>query len=218
MTRVLIADDQELVRTGLRMILEAHAGITIVGEACDGAEAVSQTIGQAPDVVLMDIQMPNVDGLEATKRLVLRSDVTAKILILTTFDSDEYVFEAIRQGASGFMLKDAPAVDLIHAIEVVARGETLLAPSITRRLIERQAKKSVTQQPAELGHLTEREVEVLMAVARGLSNAEIGAALFLSEATVKTHVSRVLRKLGLRDRVQAAIYAYERGLIEPGAD
>jgi DNA-binding NarL/FixJ family response regulator len=215
--RVLIADDQELVRTGFRMILKAERDIEVVGEASDGAEAVELAQTRRADVVLMDIRMPAVDGLEATRRLSA-AGVDARVLILTTFDLDEYVYDALRAGASGFLLKDAPAAQLVTAVRVVASGEALLAPSITRRLIAEFARRPPpTARPDGMEELTARELEVLRLVARGLSNAEIAKELYVSDATVKTHVARILMKLGLRDRVQAVVAAYESGLVQPGA-
>jgi DNA-binding NarL/FixJ family response regulator len=215
--RVLIADDQELVRTGFRMILKAEPDIDVVGEAGDGAEAVALAQRLRADVVLMDIRMPVVDGLEATRRLIAAS-ADARVLILTTFDLNEYVYEALRAGASGFLLKDAPAAQLVTAIRVVAGGDALLAPSVTRRLIAEFAQRPPpSSRPHRMKELTARELEVLRLVARGLSNAEIAKELFVSDATVKTHVARVLMKLGLRDRVQAVVAAYESGLFQPGA-
>jgi len=215
--RVLLADDQELVRSGFRLILELADGIEIVGEAADGREAVALAKEMRPDVVLMDVRMPELDGIEATRRL-RQAGVEARVLVLTTFDLDEYVYEAMRAGASGFLLKDAPREQLVNAVQTVARGEALLAPAITQRLIQRFVIRppAVESQP-ELAELSARELEVLQLVARGLSNAEIAAELIVGEATVKTHVARVLRKLGVRDRVQAVVYAYESGLVEPGA-
>ena len=213
MIRVLLADDQELVRTGFRKILESEDDIEVVGEAADGAEAISQTHVLHPDVVLMDVRMPRLDGLAATRELSGRT----RILVLTTFDLNEYVYEALRAGASGFLLKDAPATDLVAGIRVVARGDSLLAPSITRRLIEEFARRPRPDEAAvQLGELTPRELEVLRHVARGLTNREIAKELFLSDATVKTHVGHILRKLDLRDRVQAVVTAYESGLVLPG--
>jgi DNA-binding NarL/FixJ family response regulator len=217
--RVLLADDQALVRSGFRMILEARPEIEVVGEAEDGVEAMEATRRLLPDVILMDIRMPNVDGVEATRRLVARG-TESRILILTTFDLDEYVYEAIRAGASGFLLKDVRPQELVDAIHVVAKGDALLAPSITRRLLDRfaeQAPEDPAKPPPQLESLTERELEVLKLVAKGWSNAELAEKLFLSETTVKTHVSSVLRKLGLRDRVQAVVAAYEAGLVRPGS-
>jgi len=212
-TKVLIADDQALVRTGFRKILETEPDLEVVGEAADGAQAVECALRLRPDVVLMDIRMPGVDGLEATRRLAGR----ARILILTTFDLNEYVYKALRSGASGFMLKDAPADQLITAIRIVADGESLLAPSITTRLIEEFVQRpEPAARPTELSDLSPRELDVLRLVGRGLSNHEIAAELFVGEATVKTHVSRILQKLGLRDRVQAVVSAYECGLLQPG--
>ena len=214
--RILLADDQELVRTGFRLILNAETDFTVVGEAGDGAEAVERARLLSPDVVLMDVRMPGVDGIEATRRLSRLADVRPRVLMLTTFDLDEYVFQALRAGASGFMLKDAPADQLATAIRVVAAGDALLAPSVTRRLVAEFARRPlVTEEPA-LAELTVRELEVLKLVARGLSNAEISRELFIGDATVKTHVKRVLAKLDLRDRVQAVVLAYESGLVQPG--
>ena len=219
--RVLLVDDQPLLRTGFRMILEAEQDIAVVGEAGDGLQALDQVRALQPDVVLMDIRMPRMDGVEATRQITGPGrDGPAKVLVLTTFDLDEYVVEALRAGASGFLLKDAPADELVQAIRVVAAGEAMLAPSITRRLLDKYARHLPSGDepvPDTLHTLTEREVEVLKLVARGLSNAEIAADLFVSETTVKTHVGHVLTKLGLRDRVQAAVYAYESGLVRPGA-
>ena len=215
MTRVLVVDDQELVRVGFRMILE-RGGIEVVGEAADGVEALSLAAALDPDVVLMDVRMPRLDGIEATRQLVARSPAT-RVVALTTFDLDEYVYEAVRAGASGFLLKDIPPADLVHAVGVIARGDAMLAPALTRRLLDRYAARPAPgTRPAGLERLTEREVDVLRLVASGRSNAEIGAALFLSEATVKTYVSHVLGKLGLRDRVQLTVLAYESGLVEAG--
>jgi DNA-binding NarL/FixJ family response regulator len=212
--RVLLADDQALVRGGFRLILEKN-GIEVIGEAEDGAEAVELAEQLRPDVVLMDVRMPGTDGVEATRRLA-EVGSTVRILILTTFDLDEYVFAALRAGASGFLLKDVRPQELVEAVRIVARGEALLAPSVTRRLLHRFAAALPPDQvPADLDELTEREREVLVLVTRGLSNAEIAEQLFLTEATVKTHVSAVLRKLGLRDRVQAVVLAYESGLVRP---
>ncbi|AJE39887.1 hypothetical protein SNOD_07510 [Streptomyces nodosus] len=217
--RVLLVDDQPLLRTGFRMILEAEQDIAVVGEAGDGLQSLDQVRALQPDVVLMDIRMPRMDGVEATRQITGPGrDGPAKVLVLTTFDLDEYVVEALRAGASGFLLKDAPAHELVQAIRVVAAGEAMLAPSITRRLLDKYAGHLPSGEepvPDTLGTLTEREVEVLKLVARGLSNAEIAADLFVSETTVKTHVGHVLTKLGLRDRVQAAVYAYESGLVRP---
>ncbi len=215
--RVLIADDQELVRTGFRVILNSEPDIEVVGEAGDGREAVEVARRQKPDVVLMDIRMPVLDGLEATRRIVTGPESKPRVLILTTFDLDEHVYEALRSGASGFLLKDNPADQLIIAIHVVARGEALLAPSITRRLISEFARHSPqTARPEQLEFLTERELDVLKLVARGLSNAEISRSLYVSGTTVRTHVGHILMKLELRDRVQAVVLAYETGLVQPG--
>ncbi len=218
--RVLLVDDQELVRTGFRMILDAEADIEVVGEAADGAAAVAATHGLRPDVVLMDIRMPGVDGIEATRQICRNHrDDDPRVLILTTFDIDDYVYEALRAGASGFLLKDTPAADLVDGIRIVAAGDALLAPSVTRRLIaEFAARPSAdTEALPTLDELTERELEVLSQLARGLSNAEMAEALFVSETTIKTHVSHILTKLELRDRVQAVVVAYESGLVQPGA-
>ena len=212
MIRVVIADDQPLVRTGLRMILSTEADIEVVGEAANGAEAVEFCATQKPDVVLMDVRMPEVDGVEATRRLTESGD-PPKILVLTTFDLDEVVYDALRAGASGFLLKDAPEQRLTTAIRVVAEGGSMFAPSVTRRLIEEFSGRPPARPNPDLGVLTERETEVLCQVARGLSNAEIAQALFVTENTVKTHVARVLMKLSLRDRVQAVVLAYESGLV-----
>jgi DNA-binding NarL/FixJ family response regulator len=214
--RVLIADDQALVRGGFRMILEAKEDMEVVGEAGDGAEAVALVEELQPDVVLMDVRMPDMDGIEATRRIAA-SGSSARIVILTTYDVDEYVFAALRAGASGFLLKDVRPPELAEAIRVVARGDALLAPGVTRRLLDRFAGALPDDgaRPADLDELTDREVEVLRFVALALSNAEIAARLVLTEATVKTHVSSVLRKLGLRDRVQAVVFAYDVGLVRP---
>jgi DNA-binding NarL/FixJ family response regulator len=215
--RVLLADDQELVRSGFRLILELAEGIEIVAEAADGREAVRLAKELQPDVVLMDVRMPELDGIEATRRL-RQAGVDARVLILTTFDLDEYVYAAVRAGASGFLLKDAPREQLVTAVQTVARGEALLAPAITQRLIERfVARPPASEVAPALGELSARELEVLQLVARGLSNAEIAAELVVGEATVKTHVARVLRKLDVRDRVQAVVFAYESGLVQPGS-
>src|SRR5881409_1679654 len=214
--RVLIVDDQALVRTGFRMILEAEEDIDVVGEAADGIEAISEARRLEPDVVLMDVRMPELDGIEATRRLLANGGAGAtKVVMLTTFDMDEYVFDALRAGASGFLLKDVPPERLIDGIRAVADGDALLAPSITRRLIEefvRRPPRSVQTLPPEVEQLTARELEVLKLVAKGLSNAEIAKELFVSETTVKTHVAHMLTKLGVRDRVQAVVLAYECGL------
>jgi DNA-binding NarL/FixJ family response regulator len=217
--RVLIADDQALVRGGFRMILEAQKDIKVVGEAGDGREAVARAEELRPDIVLMDIRMPELDGLEATRRL-LAGDSETRVLILTTFDLDEYVYEAMKTGASGFLLKDVQPERLADAVRVVAAGDSLLAPVITQRLIAEYVRRPPpgSALPAELSELTERELEVLKLIARGLSNGEIATELFLSEATVKTHVTHVLAKLRLRDRVQAVVLAYESGLVLPGAE
>jgi DNA-binding NarL/FixJ family response regulator len=215
--RVLLVDDQHLVRAGFRMILEAEDDLTVVGEAADGREAVDAVPRTKPDVVLMDIRMPVLDGIEATARIRAAGDDQPAILVLTTFDLDEYVFSALRAGASGFLLKDTPPEQLVEAIRIVNRGDGLLAPSVTRRLIDDFASRRPVAAPPGLDTLTERELDVLKLVARGLNNAEIAQELYLGEATVKTHVGRVLAKLDLRDRVQAVVLAYECGLVTPGS-
>ncbi|MFE4592345.1 response regulator [Streptomyces laurentii] len=217
--RVLIADDQSMVRQGFTVLLNAEPGIEVVGQAVDGADAVAQAGALAPDVVLMDVRMPGTGGIEATRLLTEPADATVKVLILTTFDLDEYVYEALRAGASGFLLKDASAEELAQAVRVVARGDALLAPNVTKRLIAEFSRLSpVPRAPLKdrLGALTERETEVLTLIAQGLSNAEIAVRLVLAEQTVKTFVSRILAKLALRDRTQAAVHAYETGLVRPG--
>ena len=219
--RVLLVDDQELVRTGFRMILADEEGIEVVGEASNGQEAVESASSLDPDVVVMDIRMPVLDGVEATRRLRGEADAPGpRVLILTTFDADEHVVEALRAGASGFLLKDVPPPDFVRAIRIVASGEALIAPSVTRRLLDRFAKLSV---PADESHaermreLTDRERDVLKLVAQGLSNREIAERLVLAEPTVKTHVSHLLLKLGLRDRAQLVVLAYELGIVRPGS-
>jgi DNA-binding NarL/FixJ family response regulator len=217
--RILLVDDQALVRAGFRMILDAEPEMEVVGEAADGREAIDQVRAVSPDVVLMDIRMPELDGLEATRRILATGNDGPKILMLTTFDHDEYVYDALRAGASGFLLKDTPPEQLVSAIEVIARGEALLSPTITRRVIAEFVKGTGPKPQAQfprLEDLTARELEVLQLIARGLSNAEIATALFVSETTVKTHVARILMKLGLRDRVQAVVLAYESGVVQPG--
>ena len=220
MIRILIADDHELLRDGLRGMLDAQEDMEVVGEAPDGAQAVDEAIRLHPDVVIMDIRMPRLDGIEATKRLKAQGERAPRVLVLTTFDLDEYVYEALRAGAGGFMLKDAPPRQLAEAVRTVAAGESLLAPAVTKRLIERYVSRppADTVRRERFAELTERELEVLKLLTRGLSNVEIGERLFLSEATVKTHVTRVLSKLGVRDRVQAVVLAYESGLAHPGQD
>lgn len=215
--RVVLADDQDLVRAGFRVILGTEDGIEVVGEAGDGAAAVELVARLKPDVVLMDVQMPGVDGLAATRRILgdAGQDSAVKIVILTTFDREDYLFEALRSGASGFLLKNASPEDLIESVRVVARGDALLSPEVTRRVIARfSGPATPATRPPEL---TDREFEVLVALARGASNAEIAKELYLGEATVKTHVSRVLAKLELRDRTHAVVYAYENGIVSPGA-
>lgn len=215
---VLLVDDQTMVRAGFRLILESDPGLRVVFEAADGAAAVDAVVALRPDVVLMDVQMPGMDGLEATRRIRVLPGETPAILILTTFERDDYIFAALRAGASGFLLKNAPPEDLITAIRVVAGGEALLAPSVTRRVLESFTGQAPTpERPVVLDRLTERERDVLGLVARGLTNAEIADRLFVGEATVKTHVSNLLAKLGLRDRIQAVVFAYENGVVQPGA-
>jgi DNA-binding NarL/FixJ family response regulator len=216
-TRVLLADDQQMVRAGFRMILESEPDIEVVGEAENGEQAAAATRRLHPDVVLMDIQMPGGDGLQATRRITGDPELASRVVILTTFELDEYVFEALQAGASGFLLKNAPPEELLQAVRVVAAGDALLAPSVTRRIIEQFARRPVAPQVrAQLESLTQREREVLVMLARGRSNAELAAELFVTEGTVKTHVSSLLAKLGLRDRVQAVVLAYESGLVTPG--
>jgi DNA-binding NarL/FixJ family response regulator len=214
---VLLADDQALVRGAFRMMLEAEPDIEVLGEASDGRDAVEQARLRKPDVVLMDVRMPGMNGIEATRELLGRSTAT-RVLMLTTFDLDEYVYEAMRAGASGFMLKNAPPEELATAVRTIAAGDALLAPTITRRLIEEYVSRPrFDAQASDVAHeLSDRELEVLRQIARGLSNAEIAGVLFLSEATVKTHVNRILTKLNLRDRTQAAVLAYESGIVQPG--
>ena len=215
--RVLLADDQAMVRTGFRMILESDPEIDVVGEAANGERAVAATRRLGPDVVLMDIQMPGEDGLQATRQIVQSPGLSSRVVILTTFERDEYVFEALQSGASGFLLKNAPPEELVRAVRVVAGGEALLAPSVTRRIIEQFASRPLKPElGVRLQSLTQREREVLVLLARGVSNAELAAELFVSEGTIKTHVSSLLVKLGLRDRVQAVVLAYESGLVTPG--
>ncbi|MFC8275274.1 response regulator [Streptomyces sp. NPDC057271] len=216
--RVLIVDDQMMVRQGFTVLLNAEPGIEVVGQALDGEEAVAKVAELAPDVVLMDIRMPGIGGIEATRLITGSAGATVKVLVLTTFDLDEYVYEALRAGASGFLLKDASAEELAHAVRVVAGGDALLAPNLTKRLIAEFSRLSAGPRAPlmdRVGDLTERETEVLALIASGLSNAEIAARLVLAEQTVKTHVSRILIKLGLRDRTQAAVHAYDIGLVRP---
>lgn len=215
--RVLVVDDQELVRAGFVKLLEPEPDVRVVGEAADGLEAVEAAARTSCDVVLMDIRMPNLDGLEATRRICTRPDAP-HVLVLTTYDLDEYVFEALKAGAGGFLLKDAPADQLLAGIRVVAAGEALLAPAVTRRLIEEFARRPSPppEGPPELAELTPREGEILILIARGLSNAEIAAELVLAESTIKSHVGSIFMKLGLRDRVQAVVLAYETGFVRPG--
>ena len=220
---VLLADDQPLLRRGFRMILEAEGDLIVVAEAADGEEAVDLARRHAPDVVLMDIRMPGLDGIEATQRITA-ADTHVRVLVLTTFDLDEYAFGALRAGASGFLLKDVRPAELVAALRTVAAGDAVISPRVTRRLLEEYTRvlplsaSQMQERYPQLSALTEREREVLIAVARGLSNAEIAASLFVSEATVKSHVGRILAKLGLRDRVQVVVLAYEAGLIQPGAE
>jgi DNA-binding NarL/FixJ family response regulator len=216
--RVLLCDDQALVRSGFRMILEARPDLEVVGEAEDGLQAVELAVRSEPDVILMDVRMPNIDGVEATRRIVAAGS-GARVIVLTTYDLDEYVYDAIRAGASAFLLKDVRPAQLVEAIRIVAAGDALLAPSVTRRLLDRFARSLPGREPAPaaLSSLTEREVEVLRLLASGMSNAELAEHLFVSEATVKSHISSILRKLGVRDRVQAVILAYEAGLVLPGS-
>ncbi len=214
--RVLLADDQELMRTGFRLILSAEPDLDVVGEASDGSRAVDEAARLRPDVVLMDVRMPGVDGIEATRRLGRLTPQPPRVLMLTTFDLDEYVYDALRAGASGFLLKDAPATQLADAIRVVAAGDALLSPGVTRRMIAEFARRPLPAQEPALAELTGRELEVLKLIARGSSNSEIASQLYIGEATVKTHVKRVLAKLSLRDRVQAVVLAYETGLVQPG--
>lgn len=219
--RIAVADDQELVRAGLRLIIEGEPDLQVVGEACNGVDAIALAGQEKPDVFLMDVRMPGLDGIKATEAILGDAgNATTRVVMLTTFDEDEYVYDALRAGASGFLLKDAPAEDLVAAIRQIHRGvDGLLAPSITRRLVERfsQQRPQRGAVGVDLEDLTSRELEVLAQIARGLSNAEIAATLSVSETTVKTHVARVLMKLGLRDRVQAVVVAYEAGLVRPGA-
>jgi len=210
--RVLLVDDQELVRAGFRIILQSEPGIEVVGEASDGAQAVELAKRLRPDVICMDVQMPGTDGIEATRQLTAYAEVTAGILILTTFQRDDYLFDALQAGASGFLLKTARAEQLVEAVQVIARGDALLSPDVTRSVLNQFSRPAT---PAAPVGLTERESEVLALVSRGLSNAEIASELFLGEATVKTHVSKVLVKLGVRDRLQAVVYAYDNGLVTP---
>jgi DNA-binding NarL/FixJ family response regulator len=215
---VVVADDEALMRSGVRLIVEAQQDMRVVGEAVNGLDAVEQIRLRRPHVAIMDVRMPDLDGIAATRRLVSAGTLETRILVLTTFDLDEYVYEALRAGASGFLLKSAPPEQLLAAIRSVAAGESLLAPEITRRLIEDYVRRPRPGAAAtELDELTEREREVLVLIGRGRSNAEIAAELFVSEGTVKTHVNRILRKLDVRDRVQAVVLAYETGLIEPGS-
>ncbi|MFC8508502.1 response regulator [Streptomyces sp. NPDC057411] len=216
--RVLIVDDQMMVREGFSVLLNAMPDIEVVGEAVNGREAVAQVAALRPDVVLMDIRMPELNGIDATREIVA-ADADAKVLVLTTFDLDEYVYQALRAGASGFLLKDASARQLADGVRVVAAGEALLAPTVTKRLITEFARSAVSPRPpamAQIGELTERETEVLVLIAQGLSNVEIADHLVVAESTIKTHVSRILVKLGLRDRTQAAVFAYEARLVQVG--
>lgn len=218
MTRVVVADDQDLVRTGFRLILERN-GVDVVGEARDGVEAVAVVEDTRPDVVLMDIRMPHLDGIEATRRITAQLPM-CRVLVLTTFDLDEYVYAAVRAGASGFLLKDVPPADLVHAVSVVGRGESMLSPALTKRLLERFATAAPVKAdgvPEPFTSLSSRELDLVRLVAAGLSNAEIGERLFLGTGTVKTYISRILTRLDRRDRVQLAVLAYESGLVRPGS-
>ena len=218
MIRVLLVDDQAMVRAGFRLILSAEPDIEVVGEASDGLEAITAARRHRPDVTLMDVRMPRLDGIAATARLTAEGPALTRVVVLTTYDIDSHVYDALRAGASGFLLKNAPPEELVQAIRVVASGGALLDPAVTRRVIEEFARSpSPGPVPPEVAGLTEREREVLELVAQGLSNAELAATLVVSEATVKTHVARMLAKLGLRDRVQAVVFAYEKGLVRPGA-
>jgi DNA-binding NarL/FixJ family response regulator len=213
---IVLADDQALVRAGFRLILEAEDDLVIIGEASDGEQALATVRRLRPDIVLMDIQMPAMDGIEATRRLTEDAAIRARVVILTTFEQDDYIFSALRAGASGFLLKNAPPEDLVYAVRIVAAGNALLAPAITRRVIEEYSQRPARRRnDAGLDLLTERELEVLRLLATGKSNAELADHLYLGEGTIKTHVSHLLSKLGLRDRVQAVVYAYESGLVEP---
>jgi DNA-binding NarL/FixJ family response regulator len=214
--RVVLADDQRLVRQGFRMILRAESDIEVVGEAADGEEAVELARRLHPDVVLMDMRMPRVNGIDATRRIVAGPEPRPRVLVLTTFDLDEYVYDALRAGAGGFLLKDSPEDHLVSGIRVVADGGSLLDPAVTRRVIEQHVLAGRAEPPPGLEQLTPRELDVLVQLARGLSNSEIAAELIVSDATVKTHVARILAKLGLRDRTQAVVFAYESGLVRPG--
>jgi len=215
--RIVLVDDQALVRAGFHMILGAEDDIDVVAEASDGDEGVAAVRQERPDVVLMDIQMPRMDGLEATRRIMAESTSATRVVMLTTFERDDYLFEALRVGASGFLLKNAPPEELVHAVRVVAEGDALLAPSVTRKVIEGYVRRPVPHVLAtELARLTDREREVLQLLAAGRSNAELAADMYVGEGTIKTHVSNVLSKLALRDRVQAVVFAYESGLVEPG--
>ncbi len=218
MIRVMLVDDQQMVRVGFRMILDAEPDITVVGEAADGLEACEMLDRARPDVVLMDVRMPRMDGIEACEKICSSDVVATRVMMLTTFDLDDYVHAALRAGASGFMLKDAPAEQLIDGIKVIANGDALLAPSVTQTLINEIARRPVGQPDAfpGIGELTERELDVVKLMSRGMSNGEIATELYLGEATIKTHVGRILAKLGARDRVQAVVAAYESGLVTPG--
>jgi DNA-binding NarL/FixJ family response regulator len=219
MISVLVVDDQALVRGGFRMILETQDDIEVCGEADDGAAAVTAAIAKRPDVVLMDVRMPTMDGVEATRRFLSTAGVTSRVLMLTTFDLDEYVYDALRAGASGFLLKDVDPPELVQAVRTIARGDALLGPAITRRMIERFVRQPAPTEgvPAPVAALSQRELDVLRLIARGMTNAEIAGELYLSPATIKTHVARLLTKLDLRDRIQAVVLAYESGLVQPGS-
>jgi RNA polymerase sigma factor (sigma-70 family) len=217
--RLVLADDEAMVRSGLRLILDAESDMEVVGEAQDGAQALELTRSRHPDVLLMDIRMPGLDGIAAAERLI-DEDTPTRVLLLTTFDHDDYLFRALRAGTSGFLLKSAPAEELVRGIRTVAAGDALIAPAVTRRVIAEFAHRPASRRaaPAELAELTPREREVLVLLARGLTNAEIAEQLVVSDATIKTHVARLLMKLRLRDRVQAVVYAYEHGIVQPGGD
>lgn len=218
MISVLVADDQQLIRTGLRLILDAEADLHVVDEAINGRQAIDMALRHAPDVILMDIRMPDMDGITATAE-ILRREVATRIIMVTTFDPDEYVYDALLAGASGFLLKDTPAEGLVSAVRVVAAGDSVLSPQVTRRLIDQVSRRiPILQSRTSIDHLTDREHQVLLLMGRGLANSEIAEKLYVSETTIKTHVSHVLAKLELRDRIQAVVFAYENGLVVPGTE